>query len=197
MNVIKEIGNINSKLDALISILKGEEELFDPSVLQAELTKAQSLVAKSKSYIGGLQSTIKAHEATIASHAAEILNSANVESTVSAISSKFTETFADFENFLNGASNTVANSTPAITAQTAVSNVAPVAVSSTVMPPVVVSVTPTVETPTVIQTSASETIVEHPHVVDPRVQHVEATQGTSTAVVHTAGEPTRIGPLVQ
>jgi len=46
-------------LDALISILKGEEELFDPSVLQAELTKAQSLVAKSKSYIGGLQSTIK------------------------------------------------------------------------------------------------------------------------------------------
>ncbi len=197
MNVIKEIGNINSKLDALISILKGEEELFDPSVLQAELTKAQSLVAKSKSYIGGLQSTIKAHEATIASHAAEILNSANVESTVSAISSKFTETFADFENFLSGASNTVANSTPAVTAQTAVSNVAPVAVSSTtVMPPVGVSVAPTVETPTVIQTSASETIVEHPHVVDPRVQHVEATQGTST-VVHIVGEPTRIGPLVQ
>jgi hypothetical protein len=192
VNVIKEIGNINSKLDALISILKGEEELFDPSVLQAELTKAQSLVAKSKSYIGGLQSTIKAHEATIASHAAEILNSANVESTVSAISSKFTETFADFENFLSGASNTVANSTPAVTAQTAVSNVAPVAVSSTtVMPPVGVSVAPTVETPTVIQTSASETIVEHSHVVDPRVQHVEA------GLFHTVGEPTRIGPLVQ
>jgi len=51
-----------------------------------------------------------------------------------------------------------------------------------------------VEQPTVIQTSASETIVEHPHVVEPVVQHADA---VNAPVVNAAAGPTRIGPLVQ
>jgi hypothetical protein len=161
--------------------------MFDPTLLQQELAKATDLINKSKSVITDFKSkianneakineyeaTIRAHEATIAANQLEIENSANIVSTVSAISAKFTENFADFEGFLNGLSN--ANTSRVI--PTIIVDNSHVGVSAPF-------VAPNIVVPPVVETSAvPEPVVEVP-VVPP------------APVVDHSHEPTRIGPLV-
>lgn len=143
MNIIKAIEAINDKLDFLIKKIEGEENMIDITTLEASLEKATDLIVKSKATITDLQNTVKDREATIASHVAALKNNADVENSVSTISTKFSDKFKDFEGFLNSVVNNV-----------------PVA-NTTV-------VTPVVETATVIQT-ATETITLNPTPFDPRV----------------------------
>ena len=207
MNIIKEIQDIGAKLDFLVlHMTKGDGTVFNPATLEEELSKATSLVSRSKATIAGLQATIAAHEATIKSHVEALLNSANVESTVSSISTRFTNTFSEFEHFLNTVSNTVSTSASSVantvvTDVSAVVNTAVSEASSVVADVAAVANTVVADVVSVANTVASEVdttilagthyVTSHLHNIDPRVATTPAPVAAPVVEV-----PTRIGPLL-
>lgn len=80
--------------------------MFNPSNLEAELTKAQELITRSKNTILGLQALVKTREEEISSHVAALDNAGKITDTVASIASKFQESFKDFETFLSQTANT-------------------------------------------------------------------------------------------
>jgi hypothetical protein len=198
LNIIKEIIDINKKLDYIINHIKGEK-MLNPEVLQAELTRAESLIARSKSFIASLISRVEAAEANSAYHAGLVANTTAVataaETAVNDVSTKFSAVFSDFENFLvttsnssnlsvssNTTSNVVSNTTIANTdnSNNVLSNTAPS------VPPIV-TITPIIANTPVANTTESvvQTVISAVEDVPTRIRtDVQEVTQDVTRMVH-------------